>query len=158
MSKRRIEIVKATLEHVPGIAVNMRPADVAEVHALGKTPERTLANGIRHSDFAWYCAVDGKPACIGGVATVSVLGGVGMPWLLGTDVVEKNPRALMTKSAIYLRMMRANYTLLRNYVDARNRVAIRWLERVGFEIGPPEPRGPYSMPFQKFEMKGRCDV
>jgi len=158
MSKRKIEIVKATLAHVPGLAANMRPADVAEVHACGKTPEAALANGVRHSDFAWYCAVDGAPACMGGVATVSMLTGVGVPWMLGTPVLERNPKQLVVKTGRSIRMMAANYAVLRNYVDARNGVSIHWLQWMGFEIGDVMPYGPYAMPFRPFEMKGRLNV
>ena len=49
--------------------------------------------------------------------------------------------------------MLATYPLLRNYVDERNTMAIRWLEWLGFEILPVEPFGVEGLPFHPFEMR-----
>lgn len=136
------------------LAANLRQADVDEVVASGYDD---MAEAIRVSvEASTHSAVvtcDGVPAAVLGLVPVSLLAGIGAPWMLGTDVVTRQQRALMHLTGRYLRTMLKAYPTLVNYVHARNTVAIRWLRRVGFEIGPAEPYGPRGELFRIFTMK-----
>ena len=43
-----------------------------------------------------------------------------------------------------------------NFVDARDRLPVRWLKWLGFELDPePVANGPFGTPFYRFELKTR---
>lgn len=93
-----------------------------------------------------------KMICIFGVVPLSIVTGRGMPWLLGTDEMERHPGAVMRISSRYIRGMAATFSHLSNHVDARNTRSVKWLRRLGFTVHEPEPFGPYGAPFHRFEM------
>lgn len=135
------------------IATHMRAADVAELRALGESPLRSLQRGQWLSTRTMVAEVDGTPAAMFGVVPVSLLGGEGCPWMLGTDAVPLHRRAVMRISRSYIRNMLQEYPILANHVHACNRTAVHWLARIGFEIKPAAPLGPFGEMFHPFEMR-----
>jgi len=71
------------------------------------------------------------------VGDLNILAGVGAPWLLGTDAVERNYVAFLRGSVEWRDQLLRDYSTLRNFVDERNRVSIRWLRWLGFTISDP---------------------
>jgi len=49
--------------------------------------------------------------------------------------------------------MLAVYPRLVNHVDERNEASKRWLSWLGFELGEPEPHGPFGIPFRPFRLE-----
>lgn len=150
------QFVSPTLEHIQYIAENMREADRQEVFAMrGEDADLhyVLANAVKRSTWC-VCglAADGTPVSLVGVAPVSLIGGVGAPWLLGTDRVREFSGALIRYGRDYIQSMTSQYPQLINYVDARNTASIRWLKRLGFTIHDAEPIGHQGLPFHKFTM------
>jgi hypothetical protein len=136
------------------VAAHMRQADRDEITASGvPDPLTALVFSVATSTLVWCATVDKRPACVFGVGTVSILGGIGSPWLLGTDDISRNPGAFIKHSRLYIRGMLDAYPHLTNHVDARNTRAVRWLRRAGFTVGEPEPHGPFALPFHPFEMR-----
>lgn len=135
------------------LAAYMRQADIDEVAACGHTPIGALEMSVPRSSQAHTALIGDKMAAIFGVVPLSLLGGIGSPWMLGTDLVASNPGAFMKESASYIRNMLEAYPHLFNFVDARNAKAIRWLRRAGFTLHASVPHGPFGMPFHPFEMK-----
>ncbi len=151
-----ISIIPARPEHIREIAGRMRAADRAEVFAAsGRSPLSALSFSYRHSSEVWTALFDGRPQVMWGVGDISILTGVGAPWLLGTDAVERNFRGFLRISRDWPAQLLGRYRLLRNLVDARNTISIRWLEWLGFRLfDPVEING---QPFHLFEM-GDADV
>lgn len=113
----------------------MRPADREEVWAAGrKTPAGALVYSMRKSSHAWTALIDGRPEVMFGVGDVNVLAGIGAPWLLGTDAIETHAVAFIRYSVEFRGQLLSRYQILRNYVDERNTVAVRWLQWVGFTL------------------------
>lgn len=112
---------------------------------------RVLATAVDRSTAVWV-ADDGEPVALFGVGALSLLQGVGTPWLLGTDRMWRHPRTLVVEGRRYLSTMRSLYPHLVNYVDARNDASIRWLKRLGFTLHDPAPYGAMGLPFHKFEV------
>lgn len=109
---------------------------------------------VDHSLYCWSAVdQDGRLVAMLGVVAADLLGGLGVPWMLGTDLVEQQQRALVRLSRAYIpRMMQALPKLV-NYVDARNERAIRFLRHAGFYVAKAEPHGPLGLPFHPFIMK-----
>lgn len=142
-------------EDAAWIAQHMRPADVAECHAVGKFDlEASLLEGMRTSPVAWTATVDGEPALMSGAAPLrSWFDDVGVPWMLGTHLVPKHQRALMRLSPMYIEKMLEVFPHLLNFVHAENILAVRWLDRMGFDIHPAAPYGLNGALFNRFEMQ-----
>lgn len=133
----------------------MREADRQEVIAMHGpvTMEDAVARAVLLSDLCWtWAAPDHEPIAIFGVAPVSLLEGVGAPWLLGTPRVLDYPGVLVREGRSYVQRMLAAHPHLENFVDARNVRSVRWLERLGFKLHPAMPMGAAGLPFHRFEM------
>ena len=151
-----IAIVPARPGHIREIAGRMRRADREEVFAAsGRSPISALSFSYRHSSEVWTALFDGRPEVMWGVGDISILTGIGAPWLLGTDAVERNFRGFLRISRDWPAQLLGRYRLLRNLVDARNTISIRWLEWLGFRLF--EPVEINGHPFHLFEM-GDADV
>jgi hypothetical protein len=127
--------------------------------------EAEAAAGVDRVDFvlrytvgaslaAWCCEQDGQLVALFGVASLSVVGGVGVPWMMGTDRLDRLPRAVMTQTRAYIPHMLVLFPHLTNFVDARNQRSIRLLKWLGFELHPAAPYGVQGLPFHRFEMRG----
>lgn len=77
--------------------------------------------------------------------------GVGVPWLISTVHVQQHPREFLRVCGSLVEDMLDRHGHLRNYVDARNHAAIRWLHWLGFQFGDPVPYGSKGIPFVQFE-------
>ena len=147
-----IEIVPARAAHVRSIARRMRQADRDEVAAAsGKTPGEALMFSLRKSSLAWTAIVDGRPEVMFGVGDLNILAGIGAPWLLGTDAVERHYRQFLRRSVGWRGQLLARYPVLRNFVDDRNTVSKRWLEWLGFKLSDPVIFGGHT--FRSFELR-----
>jgi hypothetical protein len=131
----------------------MREADKVEVMAsCGRSPVDALYESVYGSTRCWTGMVDDKPAFIFGVAPLSLMGGVGSPWLLGTDKVLEVKREFLENSKPYVAEMWLLFPTLKNFVDVRNKVSIRWLKWIGFSMLEPIPYGINGELFHPFEL------
>lgn len=147
-----LNIVPACPGHIRAIASRMRAADRQEVFAAsGRTPLAALSYSYRKSSCCWTAIFNGRPELMWGVGDINVLTGVGAPWLLGTDAVEQNFRVFLRISSHWPPQLLQRYSVLRNFVDARNTVSARWLEWLGFRLFDPVDINGHS--FRLFEMR-----
>lgn len=148
------QIVPATAEHIEAMLPHVRQADVDEFLATnGWSPRRVLETGLRTSTFCCAGLVNGEVVTIFGVAPASMIGGSGIPWLVGTDALEKYQRTFLRRCGKVVNAMLAVYPYLENYIDARNSVARVWLHWLGFTIEEPKPYGIQRLPFHRFHME-----
>lgn len=145
-----IEIVPARASHIRRIASVMRQADRDEIEAAtGRDALPVLSASFRRSSICMVALVDGQPEVIFGAGDLSVLTGLGAPWLLGSDVIERHWREFLRLSVHWLAQLLKRYAVLRNIVDCRNTVAIRWLRWLGFDFSEPfDHRGHRFMMFE----------
>ena len=150
-------IVPAHTDHIFWLANNMSQADRDEVAAaVGMGPYRALKDSLERSVAAWTGMLGDEPICMFGVTPLDILGGVGSPWLLGTDKIRECPITFLRLNRKYVPQMLGMFPMLVNYVDARHEVSIRWLKWLGFKFDPePVPYGIWNMPFFRFEMRGK---
>lgn len=149
-----VEVVQPTAAHVEELAANLRDADRWELMAAGHTDHRkAIADSLTLSTHAAAALIEGRVAAIFGLAPLSLLTGVGAPWLLGTDLVTQHRRALMRLAPAYIGAMLRAYPHLVNLVHADNEFAVRWLRRAGFTFHPAHPHPATGALFHRFEMR-----
>lgn len=150
-----VKFYNPSLDDVMALVPLIRADDRKEVERLGNTIEQALAQSFRDSDHLWLAELDGKPACIIGIGTVSYIGNVGTPWFLTTDVMETMAakRALLAYSPVFVADFLEKYDNLVNYVDARYIRALRWLKWLGFTIGEIERSSITGHPFRRVSME-----
>lgn len=139
------------------IAADLRAVDVDELWASNRTTgAECMAYGRRYSGETWTGTFDGVPVCMFGAVPASLLGGVGVPWMVGTTALNRmrGQKALLRASRATISGLSARYSVLANLVDARNGAAIRWLRWLGFDVLPPIPHGPDRLPFHPFILRG----
>lgn len=151
----KAEIVPATIEHAEIIAQNTRQPDIDELWASScSSPLNAMKNGIQFGDFALTGLADGKPVCMWGVVGVSLIGHVGVPWMVGTKDLDVLAIPFLRHSRKAIASTFQKYKSLVNYVDQRNTKAIQWLKWLGFNIEKKaEPYGVYQLPFHRFDMR-----
>jgi hypothetical protein len=136
---------------VDWIGPRLRPADRYEVLAsMAIEPTRSLELAFEFSDQVWTGTADDVPACMFGVSCLDPLVGAGIPWLLGTDLVETHAIGFLRGSREIVAAMRREYMSLENHVDARNVRSIEWLRWLGFDIHEETPFGPFGAAFRRF--------
>ena len=153
-----LEIVPLESRH-GDIIPRLRKADKDEIRAMeGISPDLAVAYSIACADPGWAAELDGRTEAVFGVGPVHYLGpknwGMGRPWLVGSDEIEKHPVAFYRLSKKIIVEMKTRYAVLENWVDARNKLSIRWLEWAGFHIEPAANIGYENRPFHRFGMKG----
>lgn len=148
------KIIPATLEHVDLIAPMVRHADIEEIWAASmQTPKQAMLHGMKFSSESYVGFVNDEPICMWGIAQESLVGNLGVPWMISTTSMDKYAVTFLRHCRDQVLEVLKSYAWLVNYVDARNIRAMRWLEWLGFEIdAEPQPYGAFSMPFYKFRM------
>lgn len=149
-----IEFVTPTPEHVAELARTMRAADRAEIAACGvPDPANALQWSLDRATWAYCALVDGEVAAIFGIAPYgSLVGGTGVPWLLGSDLLQKHRKAFLRLAPHYIELMRMVHPKLLNIVDSRNTLAVRWLRHAGFTVHPASFVMPSGVLFHVFEL------
>lgn len=154
MSQPAVELHRPTAEHLDHLAQHLRAQDIAEIHAGGRHDVRAaLEQSVAVSRWAWVVTVDGEVACVFGLAERgSLIAPIGVPWMLGTELVSRHRRVLQRTAPRYIEAMLQEYPRLYNAVHAENTVAVRWLKRLGFTLHPATAAPATGAPFHLFEM------
>lgn len=140
---------------VEALLQNLRPADRAEADALfgPDKAESAIRESVSLSVMAWTGHVGDEVAFIFGCAPATLLGEEGLPWLVGTPLIDCHRRAFIRFSHTYIPCMLAIFPTLVNLVDARNVKSIAWLKKMGFTLLPPQVAGVAGLPFYPFFME-----
>lgn len=133
---------------------NLRLADFAECLAYGHADIcEGIESSVRRSPLCWTAFIDGELAAILGCGMVSMMLGIGSPWMLGTPVLDAHSRVLVRRTPEYIAKMLRAFPHLVNFVHTDNVTSKRWLRRVGFTLHEAVPYGARGELFHPFEMK-----
>lgn len=151
----KVEIVPGTWEHAIALAEHMSPADRREVWAADHlTPAQAVRQSMAMSRRVWAGLIDGELACMFGVTDHgTALTTVGVPWMMATKVIRRNPSLFLRRCRPVVEEMKQGYDMLWNMADSRNKQTLKWLRWLGFEILAPVPYGPDGVPFHQFIMR-----
>jgi hypothetical protein len=145
-----IEFREGTREDASWFAERLREADRREIIAsTGQHPLVTLMTSQALGN-CYVAEHDGVPVAIFGMPIVTRLPRVGVPWLLGTDDLDKVRMAFGRESLEVVETWKEEVDEMVNYVDSRNRISVKWLQWLGFVVEEAVPHGPYGVPFHKF--------
>lgn len=135
---------------------NLRETDLAEIKASTRLrPDRVFAEGIALSRHTWIIQDrTGLPIGVFGVAP-SAFPDMGIAWLVGTDGMEREATAIARQTRRYVAAMQQDFSVLTNWIDARNERSLQWLLRAGFHIIDADPAyGPERRLFYQFARTG----
>jgi hypothetical protein len=94
--------------------------------------------------------VDGKIACIFGVGQI---GDNGVPWMLGSNLIARHAKTLMYLAPRFVETWKRRWPVLVNWIDSRNKVHIRWLERLGAQwTGRTTRLNDQDVQFREFQL------
>ena len=155
---KRIAVKVAAPEDMRKLAPNLRQADIAEVAAAtGQTGLEALLEGLALTPFCLYATYDDAPMAAFGIVPDKENPELGVPWLLGSDLIAKCPVTFLRYSRNWLRTLGADYEVLANYVKADHAESINYLKHLGFSFGEPVQMGPQDeifIPFSKIVNEG----
>ena len=117
------------------------------------TADEGLVMSFQASTRCWIAFWDGRPTVAFGVAPEALLSDVAAPWMLATEDIREMRTTFLRGSRDYIKRMMRGYEILRNWVDTRNLLSIKWLRWLGFDIHPAKPFGPDQHLFHYFEMR-----
>lgn len=126
------------------VLTDMRPADRAEVAALGTDPETALRGSLALSEAA-FTIREGDDAI--GMFGVAANGAV---WMLGTGGIERVKFRFLRKCSPWVNALHAVSPMLWNWADSRNALHLRWLRWLGFRLGVERPIGVNGEMFTHF--------
>ncbi|MEW8025545.1 MAG: hypothetical protein AB2777_21100 [Candidatus Thiodiazotropha endolucinida] len=142
MPQADYQITKAKLSDIDELLADLRQADADEMEALSfSDPHTTIAQSIALSPKAYTLRVEGELVCIFGVGMLSMIGPEGVPWLLGTNAIKRHRRLFLELSKPISTHLLSKYAHLRQLVDVRNRLSVRWLKWLGFDFNGPVEAG-----------------
>lgn len=130
-----IEIVEADVRHIPLIVADLRETTKRDFAYTDLTPRQVAWKCYRASFIRKTALVDGFPVAMWGCAG-TLLGGHGEPWLLATNMAERYKRQLLRVVRREVDAMFSTFRNLGGIVNARSPDACRFLEHLGFKIGP----------------------
>ena len=146
-----VEFVKPTPALLSSIACNMREADRVEIWAShNQTPENSVFEGVEISDYVSIALINGEPAALFGLVITNILASTGVPWLLGTNLMDDHKRVIVRYAHILTQQMNSKCHNLVNYVHTKNRKSIRLLKAVGFTVDDAAPYGVEGELFHMF--------
>lgn len=137
--------------HIKYIARNCREQDRKEIYLQSMLkPFDAIDAAVENSVACWVGTFRSEPIVIFGVCRESLLGDMGVPWLIGTPEIENHQVAFLRHSRKYFVRMAKAFPRLENYVWVGNKSAIQWLKWLGFNMDPPARHGLGQAEFMKF--------
>lgn len=138
-------------DHRAAILANLRDVDARELYMLTRLRppaafDMTASGAVR----MWTGFEGDELICVFGINRRTPLSSVGVPWLIGTDALEKHYRTFGKHSIEYTRLFERAFPQMENFVLAENLVTVRWLKWLGFAMDEPTPMGFANAPFIRF--------
>lgn len=140
--------IEASIDVAYYVGERLRTDDCREV---------ALSNGIAPTDAVVYSFLDSQKVdafALDSGEPVGMAGCVGnRVWMLGTEKLTSSARnrwQLATEGRKWVDQCIEEVGPLHNYVYAKNKGSIRWLQHLGFTVTQPEPYGPCAALFCHF--------
>ena len=116
------------------------------------TPLPAIQSGVAVSDRSAVVTYNGIPVVAYGVEGEGLSDRANV-WMLATDHIRTIAKSVQARVHHEFLELIEGYDLVYNYVYTENKIALRWLRRLGFKIFPAGPMGPDSALFHRVEYK-----
>lgn len=151
METANYTVVKTSQEMVNSMKGKFRSIDRMEVRAMSnKDIDISVQEAFEKSELCWCVFLKDEPVIVFGVTNYSLLSLRGSVWLLGTDKMRLLKTSIGKKSKYFVGKMFDHFDYLENWVDKRNKLSIKWLKWIGFNIDPAKSVGHEGRPFHHF--------
>lgn len=127
------QTVPAMPEHIEELIVNLRSEDLAEVCAFGRGVE-PIRDSFKLADASHALLVDGRVVAVWGILELE--DGAAALWMHGTRDLPRHARLVLRFSRAVIGRLAVHYRRLQVLVSAKYRQSCRWLQWLGFELGP----------------------
>tara|TARA_Y100001938_G_C8091552_1_gene435379 strand:- start:3157 stop:3609 length:453 start_codon:yes stop_codon:yes gene_type:complete len=141
-------IVESKKSHVAAVFNNLREDDRNEIEALGKDPFMSLKQGFKASKPCYTWMYKDEPSALFGCVPFSEQAAA--VWMLGTDNIANHKYAFMKTCVPFHKQLVRPYALTGNIIDERNKVHVRFIEHLGYQIINRVLVGPKQLPFLEF--------
>lgn len=146
------EVKNTTEDHIKHVAKNVRQSDVDEMNTFFSEMNMLsmLRGSVNVSDSSFTWMIEGEPAAICGISSKNN-GGVivGVPWMIGTELLDRNPKVLVKASRTFFDLWLSDHDTLTNFVPSQSEKTINYLEHLGFSVSHfgnvPETGKPVSI-------------
>jgi len=131
----KFTIDRAAPSYIEELAKNMRMKDRREVtrQRPGMSLHEILSEAVDVSVFSRCGLVGGRVLAIWGLYVPHLLGDLGFPWAMTTDLMYENKRLVMNLTKFYTAKMQRITPTLVAHVDSNYLTALRWLSWAGFD-------------------------
>jgi hypothetical protein len=131
---------------------NMRQADRNELAAAtSATLTQVVSGSVKRAVYSKAGFVGDDLVCIFGLGKpASLLDDKGIPWMLGTPLIEQHSRLFLRHGKKQLKIMLGIHPKMENWVYSKNETAIEWLKWLGFQFHDPQPWGWQGEYFHRF--------
>ena len=130
----RARVMPATAADLGYLAPRLREADRREVRAaFGRPAEAILEAGFRNAKRCWTVSAGGHPIAMFGVGRRREPR-IGTAWLLSSHALDRFRGQWRREGPYWVDVLMVGHDVLTNFVAAENRVAVRWLTWLGFEL------------------------
>jgi hypothetical protein len=124
---------------------------------MGSSPKAALRRAFKASILAWTILDDGKPVSMFGVAPASLMDGIGSPWMLSVEGIERAIRQIVKIGPLFVSAMHDDFPRLENLIAVENRGAIWMIRALGFALeGDVVQIG--GVPFRRFSRARPCAI
>lgn len=133
------------------VADNIRECDRKEiVHLALMRPWPAIRVTVAHAVGAWTGLSNGEIGVIFGINRKTHFSEIGVPWLLGTPLLDRHSVRMLRESRHYFERMERAFPKMENWVMAENRKSVQWLSWLGFDMSEPMPIGVGGKEFIRF--------
>lgn len=136
-----VTLEPATKRHARELARIMRPKDRDECAAGGILPEAAIRMSINNSRESYAAYARGKLLAVFGVGPMTVAPEITVVWAMTSTHVDTHPLTFWRSSKVAVSYFRDRYSLMVNMVHGKYGKAFNWLNRLGFQLSPPERFG-----------------
>lgn len=139
-----LDLRPAGKAHARELGRSMKLEDRREIQASGgfTIPEKAVRAAINCSVEAWAAYAGGDLVAVFGVRLQrDPRGDWWIPWMMVSEKASSHPLTVWRASRPLFNHLRSKYPRMVQMVHARYVSAIRWVEKLGFKIGQPEPFG-----------------
>jgi hypothetical protein len=134
----KVEFVEAQLEHVIALVDNLRDRELDLCRTMyGRDFEKMIVAELQASVLTYAGVVDGECGALWGVKA-QFFNNYGTLWMIGTRLIDEHPIAFLRHSRRALLDLRGTFSRLYGCVLTDYAQSRRWLEWLGFEIGPDQ--------------------